>query len=264
MPTLTFKTRYRKNEDMVISPEELLTIYFFSVGFDSKDGSRIDDNVTRMYIRQAQLEIEKYLDIKLFPKLVTETLDYHRDDFSNGFPTMQCSYPVRVPRSLLGYLNGVEQIVYPEEWLTSKTTNVGAHKRLLSVVPNGSVVNGDAGVILTGVSSYYGLRSYDRVPNYWTVQYETGLDVFNFPEDILQLVGLLASIPLFAIAGDIILGAGIASQSLGVDGLSQSISTTSSATNAGYGSRVIEYRKSVDATKKILKSYYGGIRFTVC
>lgn len=58
------------------------------------------------------------------------------------------------------------------------------------------------------------------------------------PMDLINLTGKLATFGPLGIAGDLILGAGIAAQSIGVDGLSQSISSTSSATNAGYGARI--------------------------
>ena len=69
---------------------------------------------------------------------------------------------------------------------------------------------------------------------------------------------------LVGIAGDLILGAGIAAQSIGVDGLSQSISSTSSATNAGYGARIIQYQKEIAETVKRIKLIYDEIKFVVC
>jgi hypothetical protein len=76
-------------------------------------------------------------------------------------------------------------------------------------------------------------------------------------------VGMIASMGPFNIAGDMIAGAGIASQSIGIDGLSQSVSTTSSATNAGYGARIIQYQKDVKDQIKHLQNYYKGPRLTV-
>lgn len=263
MPSLTFTVKYAKNTGRVMSPSELLLVYFYGVDILSTDGSKLDNNTIRSYISSAQEQIEKYFAIKLLPILITEKLDYNRDDYSYGFPQLKTSWPVRIAKSFIGKLNGIEQIVYPESWLSYRTTNTGKYHRQLAVVPNGSVINSDADVILTGVSSHYGIRSYPRVPYYWDVQYETGFNIDEIPEDLLQMVGMLAAIPLLAIAGDLILGAGIASQSLSIDGLSQSISSTSSATNAGYGARIIEYRKVIDGMKKEMKGYYKGIGFTV-
>jgi len=77
------------------------------------------------------------------------------------------------------------------------------------------------------------------------------------------VIGKLAAINIFHQLGDIILGAGIASQSLGIDGLSQSISTTSSATNAGYGARITGYLADLKQARVDLKNKYDGNALTV-
>jgi len=261
MPQLTFTTKYRKNEGVCFSSEEIYTLYFYGVDVLSKDGSKLDSNTIKLNIKSAQSEVEKYLDIKLFPTFIEETKDYYRDDYYNGFPFVRTSLPVKRILSLVGRLNNVEQIIYPESWLSERKTSDGTYHRQFSIVPSGAAVEGNADVILTGITSHYGLRAFSQVANYWTTQYETGFDVGEIPEDLLQMIGMLSALPLLAIAGDLILGAGIASQSLSIDGLSQSISSTSSATNAGYGARMIEYRKSIDQTKKALKRYYKGVTF---
>jgi len=63
------------------------------------------------------------------------------------------------------------------------------------------------------------------------------------PPSILDAIGLLASILPLDTAGDLIAGAGIASKSISLDGISQTINTTSSATNSGYGARGLSYQK---------------------
>ena len=88
---------------------------------------------------------------------------------------------------------------------------------------------------------YYG-EADNIFPNYWHAKYLTGFK--KIPNDLLNVLGMLASINVLNIAGDIILGAGIASYSLSLDGLSQSISSTSSATNSGYGARIIPICRS--------------------
>ena len=66
------------------------------------------------------------------------------------------------------------------------------------------------------------------------------------PADLLDLVGIVASMLPLDTAGDLIAGAGIATTSISLDGISQSVGTTASATNSGYGARVIQYRKRLE------------------
>ena len=76
---------------------------------------------------------------------------------------------------------------------------------------------------------------------------------------LIKAIGLTAAISPLDIAGDLIAGAGIGSFSVGVDGLSQSIATTASATSAGYGARIISYQKQLKDTIAALKAKYRTI-----
>ena len=73
---------------------------------------------------------------------------------------------------------------------------------------------------------------------------------YMMPEIFYKVIGITAAIPILDTAGDLILGAGIASQSTSVDSLSSSINTTSSPTNAGYGAKILSYTKQ---RKQIIK-----------
>lgn len=83
------------------------------------------------------------------------------------------------------------------------------------------------------------------------------------PYDLRQAVGLMASILPLDTAGDLIAGAGIASLSTSMDGLSSSVNTTSSATNSGYGARVLSYSKRLKMMIPALRSKYSPIQIAV-
>ena len=57
--------------------------------------------------------------------------------------------------------------------------------------------------------------------------------------------------------------AGVSSQSLSIDGLSQSIGTTASATLAAYSARLIQYKKDIDSAVGRLKLVYDEVKFRV-
>ena len=83
-----------------------------------------------------------------------------------------------------------------------------------------------------------------------------GWQIDAIPNNIKQAIGQIAAMLPLDIAGDLIAGAGIASSSIGMDGISQSIATTSSATNAGYGSRIIQFRKELEDALPILRGQW--------
>ena len=115
-------------------------------------------------------------------------------------------------------------------------------------------------IISIPVSVIFGDFADPYSVKYWRVRYLTGFT--EIPTDLLNVIGKTAAINIFHIAGDLILGAGIASFSLGVDGLSQSISSTSSATNAGYGARILGYQDDIKKMMPILIAKYGGFTVT--
>lgn len=263
MPTINYSIKYKKNEGIVYSPEELLSIYFYGIQIQSITGNSISNSVIRQQILSAQQEVEKFLEIRLFPQLVVDNLSFYRDDYWYRFPILRVKLPVTEPLSLTGRLNKIDQINYPKEWLNSKNDVGGRKAKQINIIPTGSAATRSSiDVLLTGFTAYIGVTSFENIPFYFDVQYTTGFKASELPYDIIDLIGKLASIKLFHIAGDLILGAGISSVSLNVDGLSQSIATTSSATNSGYGARIIGYLKDIDSTFKRLKSYYKGFNIS--
>jgi hypothetical protein len=264
MATLTLTAKYRKNTGLILSANELLSLYLYGVDIKVSDGTVYDTESINFYIKAAQQEIERYLNIRIQRQLVTETQNYYRDEYYTQFPLLHPTYQVRTPLTLIGLLNKIEQIVYPPEWLLTKTSNQSEYVHSINVVPNGvSSTRGNFDVVLTGITAYLGLQRYSTIPNYWTMQYESGYACNEIPYDIINVIGKFAAIPLLNIAGDLILGAGIARQSLSIDGLSQQIDSTSSATNSGYGARIINYGKEINESLERLSGVYKRINFTV-
>lgn len=131
------------------------------------------------------------------------------------------------------------------------------------VIPHGSTV---------GVSS----NTWSSIESVtWTVPSGAGAATATFsgasldnagvdiPRDILDAMGKRAAIGVLDVAGDLIAGAGIANKSTGLDGVSQSVGTTSSATNAGYGARIIHYEQQLKRDMPRLRAKYQGVRLGV-
>lgn len=262
MPTVTYNIQSSKNDGLPLSPSELESLFFFGIGIKDQDGNRMSDADIAFNVRHATEEIEGFLNIKVTKQVISETQSYHLNDYQSwGYiPT---TYPVICPYQLVGLLGKVEQVVYPSDWLTAKRTNDGiGYYRSMYLVPSAAATTTQNTVVYSGVAPHMGHYGSRNIPHYWNARYVTSFD--RMPEDILMAIGKLATINIFAQLGDIILGAGIASQSLGIDGLSQSISTTSSATSSGYGSRMVNYYKDLKEGMPRLKAKYGGITFTSC
>lgn len=265
MAQLTLTIKYKKNQGSIFSPAEMWSLYLYGINIQGSNGTSFSNEAIQYYLNAAQKEVENYFNLLFVKQLIAlETTSYYHSDYWTHFPIIQVKYPVREPLSLVGMLAKIEQIIYPQGWLFCERDQAGIGKRRISVVPTGaSTTEVNADVILTGISSQIGMQRFSNIPDYWSVQYVTGFDLDRLPLDLIEVVGKLASIGILNIAGDLILGAGIASMSLSIDGLNQSIGTTSSAENSGYSARIKQYQKEVTDTVKRIKLVYDEIKFMV-
>jgi len=109
-------------------------------------------------------------------------------------------------------------------------------------------------------------RRQGHVPDLWLVEYTYGFEPGKIPVLINTAIGLLASIFALSVAGNLVLGAGIAGSSISLDGLSQSIQTTQSAENSAYSATRKEYADQLFGQRdgdpnsiiRILRNYYKG------
>lgn len=266
MGQLVLTMKYRKNTGMMFNPTEIFSLYLYGITIQGGDGTSFSSEGMRFYIQAAQREVENFFNLKLMRQFIDqEKLTFYRADYWQSFPILFTNYPVNKPISLTGRFNNLEQISYPTQWLTTHQNSYGLYKRRVSIVPTGSAVaTANAEVILSGLTTQLGSQHFRMIPDYWDFQYITGFDLDHMPMDLINLTGKLATFGPLGIAGDLILGAGIAVQSIGVDGLSQSISSTSSATNAGYGARLVQYEREIKETVKRIKLIYDEIKFVVC
>lgn len=267
MPQIQYSVKYRKNEGLVLTPEELLALHFYGVPMRSKDGTVLNPDTIRFQIKSAQQEVEKFLEIRLNITLIEQNIDYFRDDYWNALPIMKTKLPVKTPLSLQGFLNGVEQIKYPKEWLNAKKDSEGHYYKKIHIIPTGALAGAgnswsSSGVLLSGITAYIGLTAMTNIPSYFTVQYITGFDSDHIPFDVVDLISKFASIKLFAVLGELPLGAGISSVSLGIDGLSQSLSSTKSGQTSAYSARTTQYTKDISEHLSRLKNFYKTLNFT--
>lgn len=256
MPSISYNIISSKNDGLALSPSQLISRYFFGIPVIDPQGNLIRNEDLEFYIRAAMEEYEGYLNLKLNKQVFEETLHYTLNDYKSwGYtPT---TFPVLCVKSMYGFVGSIKQIEWPNSWLSIKKDSQGSlcHRSVYLVPTVGTVEYGN--LVYNGVIPHSGWMSGQSIPHYWRVLYITSFE--RIPEDILDAIGKLASINIFNQMGDIILGAGIASQSIGIDGLSQSISTTSSATNAGYGARITQYLDELKKANPLLKQKYDGM-----
>lgn len=264
MPTLTFISSFSKNSDLLFSAQEIRQSYLYGIKVNSplsnsNTSLQFSDENIEFFIRAAQKEIENYLSIKLFKQIYAESQSFSNDDWRYwGF--MKTTYQVAIPLRLEGFLNTLKQTEYPKEWLSSKRDSDGInYHKSVYIVPagnTGAVVNS---VMYAGLLPNLGYLNAGAIPNYWQISYVTGFD--NVPADIMNVIGTLIAINILFIAGSNVFGiAGVTSQSLSIDGLSQALSSSSNA----FGDRIKAYNEDLQRKLITLVGTYKGITFGVC
>jgi hypothetical protein len=244
----------------ILSVDQLKTRYLFGLDLTNDANEEYPDDIFENGIISAVDWLEHKLDIPILLKVVEdERHDYSREDYAKYMWLNLDHYPVIDVEEVRMVLPGEQEVAnFDSDWF-----QIQRDSGQLQIVPGQgattSILLGAAGPWLPYI--YSGARF---IPNVFRVKYTAGFASGNVPRAIVDLIGKIASFAPLNIAGDLLGGAGIASQSLGLDGLSQSFSTTSSATNAGYGARLVQYGKEIKDMVPTLQRYYKGLRLAVC
>lgn len=264
MPKLVFNIQFGKNEGLVLSPSDLQNLYLAGIPLCYPSGARISEELIKQKIKSSQKYFENILSIKLLKQKVIEEQDYNRQEHASwGY--IRTVFPINEPIQLSGKINNVIQITYPKSWLSVKDSTDTTSFRNMYILPN--TKDGDTTTIYHGTFSGIWpsrlVQGSNNIPNYWDVSYCSGWGADDLPADLMDAIGKMSAIQVLAIAGDLIYGAGIGNQSIAIDGISQTYSTTKGGGKGAFSGRIDQYQKELEQAVKDLKSEYLGIMFRV-
>lgn len=258
--------RTQKKVEPLITVEELKERWLFGILPIIHNGEELSDDALQAFIDTAISSLEHDLDISITPTCVIEEKDYFANDYYewgyfylNNVPvreikTMKVQYLTQLDGS--GNLEPETVLEIPKEWW-----RIRHHDGQVRLVPNNKF---PAQLQIGGGGSFFPelFRRHSTVPQLWHIEYEHGFAAGEIPVAVNMAIGLLASVFALNIAGDLVIGAGIAGTNLSLDGLSQGIQTTASAENHAYSAKVKEYHqflfdKNVGIIPK-LRAFYKG------
>jgi len=252
---------HEEEEALLISVDELKELYLFGADLTDDDGTPFPRRMFEHYIKAGADWLSKELDIPLVPvEILDEVHDHYARDYSRwGYFQLQ-KYPVINVREVnFQYPSMRKSVLINNDWIV---TAEGGQSGVIQIVPGQGGI-ADVLLIPGALMPMWSGRS-GRVPGIWHFKYRAGFEIGLLPPDLKHIIGMWASIGVLNIAGDLIAGAGIATKSVSLPGLSQNIGTTSSATNSGYGARIIEYQKEIKQMLPNLRRFYGkGTRLVI-
>lgn len=241
----------------VMTVEDLKTNYLFGIDLTDDFNNPYPDSLFEHYIQSAVQHVENFLDIKIACTVIEdERHSFYLKDYYKFIITQLYYKPVISVESV--------KIVLPtnQEVITFAPSAIFLDREggNIEVIPGtNQLVIGQSGSLIHTMLS----GGQDYVPDIIRVNYTAGFNTGQVPHDLLDVIGMLASMGPLNIAGDLVLGAGVARQSITLDGLTQEIQSTSSPTNAGYGARIYTYFKQIQLLMPGLKAKYRGIQLEV-
>lgn len=234
------------------TPQQVKDLKLFGVNLTQDEGQPYPDAMFTHGVDWATEHVFGMLNLKYgSTDYATITAERHSQDPNGMLLFLLSKTPVREMVSVRVRIGTYPIMDVPTSWVDLEDAESG----MVQIVP----VSNSA-VILSYPALYQSLLMRNsRATGLWEFTYKAGFKDSDCPADIKQLVALHAIRDVLITAGDLIAGAGIASQSVSMDGLSQSIGTTASATNSGYGSRLIENNKIIkNLEERLLAKYSSG------
>lgn len=216
----------RQGEDfdvnsLILSVQDLKDVYLFGLDLTDDAGNPYPDVMFEWAINFAIDWLEKELDIRVRPTVIDERYDYYRRDYEQYMCLRLREAPiVSVEEISLQWPAGADILTFPSDWIT-----IRAEEGQVNVVPT---TGGFEQLVITAGGAFLPLLAQGRdfVPDMIRVQYTAGFPYGQLPMAIRELIGKKATFGPLNVAGDLLGGAGIASQSVSIDGLSQSFNTT--------------------------------------
>lgn len=235
----------------VISVEELKNHYLFGVSLIDGQGQPFPDSLYQWYIKSAVSWVERMIDVPLRPLVIEdEKQDYDQNQYEKNIWIQLDHYPVISVEAIRMVIPPKQTAInFDMDWVELDEVS-----GTINIIPGASQ-------ILLGSASVWvpTLMTRRFLMNVWHIDYTAGFQKGQVPYDIRDLVGKVAALGPLNIAGDLVFGAGLAAQSVNVDGLMTSIQTTQSPTNAGYGARILEYWREIKQQWPIIRRHYKGV-----
>jgi hypothetical protein len=265
----------------ILTADDLRYTYMWGIDMTSSDveQTNFQDSQLDFYIRESVGDWERLLDFDIM-KHVYKTDDpildpiskYHRSKYWRGgvdYTDEDDSYPYDPMQwQNFGFLQLRHQPIVSVERCIFKNPVGGQMMDLIAMQwirinkkagqLNFYPTNGAPyGPFASGVLPW---RLFGgRYSNAYYVNYTTGFPTSEFvPDDLRSVIGKWAVIKIMSTVGDGLL-AGFSSQSVSLDGISESFSSTQSATSAFFGARIMQMQREIKDWLDNNRSKYGKI-----
>lgn len=239
----------------IVTPDDLRFTYLWGTDFKATNGQNYTDEQIQYFIDSAVADIERQLDITIVKKKIrynaverklAKGSDYDIEESVYDFKYSKISrYGLiktrRKPIIKLHKLNLLSRYANVKD--LKETTVVDKTKGILKLMER-PIRPSDR---MSGISTAIGIYGNQTINAhlFYAIDYDVGYENSDeVPTDLREIVAKQAAVSLLNVIGDGLM-AGFSSSSLSMDGLSESFSSTQSATSATYGARIKEYKDDI-------------------
>ena len=256
----------------ILTPDDIRYTYVWGTDFKSSQGNNFSDEQIQFFIDAGLADIERRLNISIRKRRIKSELTVEQQKLKKGvdFDEEEALYDFAY-RKIQRY--GMIQTKQRPILKVSRCTLINKSESNVDLLP--SVVPDKKNGVLKflkrpykpsdtwdGIStsiSRYGSETFNN-HLFYAVDYDAGFETSDdIPDDLRQIIGESIAMAILNIIGDGLMS-GLSSTSLSMDGVSESYSSTMSATSAYFGARLVEYRKDVDAYIEKNKYRFGFFR----
>ena len=244
----------------VVTPDDLRYTYLWGTDFKATNGQDFTDEQARFFIDAATMSIARELNITIKKCVIRcepekyglkkstarEKGDYDEEEDIYSFREREINRTGKIITKKRPVLN------------VSRLDLIQGSANTINLLPS-VIVEKQKGIIQFIKRPWKSSNSYNGLANalfpygqnqirpylYYAIDYEAGFETSDdVPADLREIVAKQAAISLLNIIGDGLMS-GFSSSSLSMDGISESFSSTQSATSAYFGARIAQYKDDI-------------------
>jgi len=243
----------------ILTPDDCRYTYLWGTDFKATNGEFFSDEQIQWFIDEAVRYMERQLNITIKKRVIKscenidglkQTNKYSAGDYDDEESLYDFKYSkiqrygmINTKQRPILKLDKLELINRGSKNDLTKSVTLDKKKGIIKFLDRPYKTSNTWNGISTAMDRY-GMETYNS-HLFYAIDYVAGYESSDYvPEDLRQMIGKVAAISLLNIIGDGLMS-GFSSSSLSMDGISESFSSTQSATSAYFGARISVYKDDV-------------------
>lgn len=257
------------NWGTAVTTDDIRFTYLWGTDFKATNGQSFTDEQIQYFIDASTDELARMLDISIRKKRIRNKAAERGLKKGDDYDIDESPYDFKFSRiSRYGMIKTRQRPILELHRLTlisrladardfTKTTIVDKSKGILKLMERPLRPSETYSGIQTAVGMYGNQTVEAHL--FYAIDYDVGYETSDeIPSDLRQIIGKHAAVSMLNIIGDGLMS-GFSSSSLSMDGISESFSSTQSATSAYFGARIKEYKEDIDNYIKANKNRFANM-----